>query len=214
MPQGHQLFICVVTNNIVIILALGTGALGLRLHLLCDLGNSLNLAKPHFPHLRNEAVIPSLRVARRLNELMNSGRSHWLEKVRTQEVFTVLMCYSAALRVRTSLMPGRAAKVTFQFTKSRKWASCTAMCDSWDEGAAWWWLTKPPRSVRLTQMVLLEFHETRSELWEQMSHVFDHVSLLNILFCLTGVVSKFCFTLSWSFLGKGQFTSGHLGTIL
>lgn len=48
--------------------------------------------------------------------------------------------YLAALRVRTSLMPGRAAKEAFQFTKSRKWAFCTAMYDSWDEGAGWWWL--------------------------------------------------------------------------
>lgn len=103
-----RLSLCLLTNNVVIILALEFGTPGLRLPCCVTLGKPLTLSEPHFPHPRNEALIPSLGVTWRLNELMSSRCSLWLREVRTQEVFTVVdSSYSAAIRVSTSLLAGQ-----------------------------------------------------------------------------------------------------------
>lgn len=78
-----QLLTSLPTDNIVIILALVSRALGLGLPCCMTLGKPLTLSEPHFPHPRNEALISVLGVTWRLKELMRSGCPQGLEEVRT-----------------------------------------------------------------------------------------------------------------------------------
>ena len=87
-----------------------SGSLGLSPTCCVTLGKSLNLSEPPFIHPRNESNNPSLRVGWRLNKLMSSGCSQWLEALRTQEVF--LLC-PIQLPSEPELSHGRAAEVDF-----------------------------------------------------------------------------------------------------
>lgn len=193
MSRGPLFFICLVTNNVVIPLALMSGALGLSLTLCVTLGDSLKLSESHFPHLRNQTIIPSLRVAWRLNELMNEFRM-FPEAGQSKDPGSVYRCdlsHSAAIRVRTSLRTEQQERIASSQRVGNRFSALPRRIAKAKEQSGQ--VNEPPRSIRLMQSppkwCFQSFMKRSPNYGPKFARVWPFLFIIS--FHLNGAVQKF-----------------------